>query len=588
MRSLSHTHFPIFLILLLVGGCVYSNHLTHPFHFDSVQFIPENPALNPPSQVLSWEHLIDQYFSRGTLFFTFGLNVALHGFETLGFHLVNLALHIINAMLVYCITFRLCGYFRNEETFPASRHHRSLSLFTALLFLCHPIQTESVVYIVSRSELLAGTFYLGGFLLFQAALDANTSSLKRYVFIPAGIFLLWVVGFSVKQTMVTLPALLALYYLLGCSPEAPALQFLKRWKYSLMGISGLLLGELLYYLLSDESFLIGPSTAGETIGRKNYMLSQPPVIVFYYLKLLLWPVNLNVDPAIPMVTSLASPRWLSALAVLAGLFYLARRNPLSRVYLFALAWFLIILSPSSSIITLLDLAAEHRVYLAAYGVILAGVLAFYQGQSFLNRRMFSGKAHLIVPLVLVAMVVGLGSMTLQRNTVWASELALWHDAEKKSPGKIRPLVNLGRAYTLAGDSDRSIEYYEKVLGAEGQFFQTHYNLAVLYLQRDREEDALKHFQQAALLAPDIPDTYAQLGEIYLKRRDFVRAERYLKKAVELNPKYAEAFRNLGALYYYELHDKRQGAAYLARSLSLNPHQQGADLIRELVAQETGP
>lgn len=158
------------------------------------------------------------------------------------------------------------------------------------------------------------------------------------------------------------------------------------------------------------------------------MLTQAPVIVFYYLKLVLFPVNLNVDPDIPMIESLASVSFWAAWAILLALGYVLVYTTRSVFPRFWACWFFIVLSPSSSIVTLNDLAAEHRVYLALLGalVLVAWCLHALYESAFKNRNAGSyGKLGLLV-LVIFLLCAG----TFKRNQVWGHELTLWHDAEK--------------------------------------------------------------------------------------------------------------------------------------------------------------
>jgi len=574
-------------LIALVGILVYSNQLTHPFQFDSVQFISDNPLLKKPDQLLTWDYVTRNFFSRGGLFFTFGWNAWMGGMNPFGYHLVNLVFHLMNGLLVFFICQQACRYFHLELSLKRVGGIRSIAIFTALIFLCHPLQTESVTYIVSRSEVLAATFYLSAFYIFQICLDRK-NSLSPLVWggsVPVSILFLGLAGFSMKQSVATLPATLLLYYLLGPNDDTPMRNFLKRWKYVWAGLATLFLAGLFYKLFTDEAFLIGPSIAGEVIGRKNYMLTQPAVVVFYYLKLLLFPFNLNVDPDFPMIRSIASLTFWGSIGILLFILIGTFKNRTSKIYFFLAGWFNIVLSPSSSIVTLLDLAAEHRVYLGVFGFALFLTLGLARFFTALQTAFPNIKPGWCFPGLMILLIAILGTMTLKRNTVWKSELTLWHDAEKKSPHKARPLVNLGRSYTLTGQLDRSIDYYQRSLEIDSGFFQTHYNLAVLFQNKGIEEKALHHFLRAAVLNPDIPDTHGRLGEIYLRKKDFDRADFHLKRAVELNPKYAEAFRNLGALHFYELGQKKQGRVYLERSLMLNPNQQGADLIRQMIRQD---
>lgn len=567
------------LAIILAGIGVYANHLFNPLQFDSVIHIAENPDFQEPARMLSGEFVWRQYFSRGGLFWTLGLNAWLHGLEPFGFHLVNLGLHLINALLVFFVTVEACLYFQIGWTLSRIR---AAALFTGLLFLVHPIQTESVVYIISRSELLAGTFYLTAFLVFQRFLarrrppGTGPGRAATALAILAGVG----IGYSVKPTVATLPVMLALYYVWGLEPGHPVREWLRRHAWRLLGAVMAGAGWLAWRLATDPFFLAGSAAAVEVIGRRTYFLTQPVVVVFYYLKLLLFPFNLNVDPDIPPVLSPADPRLWAALAILIlGLTGLARRR---RIYLFLALWFLVVLSPSSSFVTLLDLAAEHRVYLASYGMILLGVLAvFHLADRVKIRGWPRAAAGWAAAGVLILLTLGAAGLTIQRNAVWATELGLWHDAEKKSPRKIRPLINLGRAYGLAGDAPRAISYYERSIQLNPNFFQANYNLAVLYLEQGRTEEALSLFKRAVALKPEEPEVHARLGEFYIKERKYEQADFHLRRVVELKPRNAEAFRNLGFLNYYFLNRRREGIHFLMRSLHLNPDQPQAALMRQL-------
>lgn len=574
------------LLIVLLGAAVYGNHLHNAFQFDSVAYIVNNHRLDHPEEILTLEFWKSNLKSRSLLRMSLAVNAVLGGDRPFGYHLFNLTLHIFNTILLFFITGKICQSLLRDPDIRKDEKFRGISMFTALLFLCHPIQIESVSYIISRSEVMAATFYLGGFFLFQSFWERrrSTSRTMKILWLPALLFSMFALGFSVKQTLITLPAVLPLYALCQSDGNSRPIRFLMRWKWALGGVllaaSAILLGKL----LTDETFLIGPSNPEEMVGRGKYMLSQPSVMVFYYLKLLLFPANFNIDPDIPVVANLVSLRFMGPIAFLGVIIYTAAAAK-SRIYLFCILWFLIILSPSSSIVTLHDLAAEHRVYLASYGFYLAMVLGLRQGIR-AGSRIPKSVQRWAAFFLLAGVVGSLGTMTAKRNLTWRTELALWEDARKKSPRLVRPLINLGRAHSLVGQTDRAILYYQTSLKKAPHNFSLHYNLGELYLAKNRRGEALKLFLLAKRLAPDIPETHGKLGEIYMKTERYDLADRYFKQAVELNSKYPEALRNLGILNYFHLHRPEQGITYFSRSLTLDPDQPEADKIRELIARKS--
>lgn len=577
-------------LLLLIGIVVYCGHLKFPFQYDSVQYVYENQKMQNPEELVTFEFFRSEYKSRSLLTLTLAWNALLGKMDPYGYHLLNLIFHLLNAILLFFISAKACQHFQLNRMGMNENDFQMLALFAALLFLIHPVQTESVVDIMSRSELLSATFYLVAFLLFQTGLENKNAPIFRYALVPMVVLVAVVLGFGVKQTTITLPAVLLLYYLCGCEPKSLPISILKRgkWVFILIGIVGL--GLLFRKLLSDETFLVGPAPVERMVGRKSYMLSQPPVLMFYYLKLLLFPVNLSIDPDIPLVTQIFSPRFALAIMLVTLVVYLSATAKQSRIWIFFVGWFFIVISPSSSIITLQDLAAEHRVYLASYGFFMLLVLALLRltvsypiGEKTSGTRLCDTRIPGYVVLIFV--VILLCGMTAKRSEVWRSELTLWDDTEKKAPAKVRPVVNLARAYTLAGNTNQAIVYYERSLKINSGLFVSHYNLGDLYYNAGRVAEGLNHIKIAATLEPGIPEIQGRLGEIYMNLKEYDLANEYLKKAVELNPKYATALHNLAVVNYYYLKDKKsEGLVYFARALELNPNQPEAHLIRRLLEQ----
>ena len=170
------------LIISFLGVLIYANHLNNPFQFDSVPYITNNAKLKNPEILLTPGFLQKEFIHRGLLRISIALNVHLNGFKPFGFHLLSLALHILNALLLFFIFEKSFQRFRLSALGWGNKKIRSISFFAALLFLCHPIQTESVIYIMSRSEVMASTFYLIGFLLFQQLLERTSTSGLQYFF----------------------------------------------------------------------------------------------------------------------------------------------------------------------------------------------------------------------------------------------------------------------------------------------------------------------------------------------------------------------------------------------------------------------
>ena len=165
------------LSLAILGVLVYGNHLHNTFQFDSVAYIENNLLLKNPESIINLNYWITGFFSRGLLFISMAINAYFDGLRPFGYHVFNLFLHILNSILVFFIFKKILAQFKSQ--IHSIENNISISFFAAAIFLIHPIQTESVIYIISRSEILASTFYLLGFLLFQIFLELKAKNDKR-------------------------------------------------------------------------------------------------------------------------------------------------------------------------------------------------------------------------------------------------------------------------------------------------------------------------------------------------------------------------------------------------------------------------
>ena len=230
-------------ILSLLGIIVYGNHLQNTFQFDSVAYIKNNPILKNPKSLLNLEFWAPHFFSRGLLSISMAFNVHLNGFRPFGFHVLNLTLHIFNSILIFFIFYKTFSHLQNKEKGKYS--DLAIAFFSSTIFLVHPIQTESVIYIISRAEILASTFYLLGVFLFQLLLDTNSrNKISKLILLWFSIIFLVVVGFSVKQPLATFPLVIFLYYISVCPLESPVIEFILKWK--LVIIAAIILFSNLY------------------------------------------------------------------------------------------------------------------------------------------------------------------------------------------------------------------------------------------------------------------------------------------------------------------------------------------------------
>ncbi len=169
-----------FIIIAAMVLIAYSNTFTSSFHFDDNPSIVENPSIKR----MTSDHILGIISGiRPVVFLSLMLNYQLGGLNVTGYHIFNIAVHIANSMFVYLLMFQtlnlplLKAKYRGKAT--------RMALFGALLFAVHPVQTEAVTYIITRTELLATFFYLATFLLFIKGARSGKASYYVGAFLTA-------------------------------------------------------------------------------------------------------------------------------------------------------------------------------------------------------------------------------------------------------------------------------------------------------------------------------------------------------------------------------------------------------------------
>jgi protein O-mannosyl-transferase len=483
-------------LLLFIGIVAYWNSFDVPFVFDDLLTVQRNPAVRFGE--LNW-HLLNP---RAILYLTFTLNFILSQQNVWSYHLINLILHLANGILLFFFALHIFQRLDNDR-----RRCLFYALGAAAFFLLHPVQTESVTYISSRSELLSTAFYLAGVLLFVKWPERRIGFLfSLLVAIP------YFFALGSKETAISLAATIFLYdfiFLSGGSFRG----VLTRWRfYSTFFIGGIVAA---YYIVTvGLAGSVGSSPAGH-LSVLRYFLTQVRVIV-RYVRLIFVPVGLNLDYDFrPSTGPLELSFILSALFLLAliGLAWVIRKR--FPVFSFSIFWFFLTLAPTSSVIPILDVIFEHRLYLPLVGVSLSFpvFLEFVADQ--VRRRLHHRlKVGATATILLAGLMVG----TILRNQVWRDETRLWVDIVAKSPNKVRAYNGLAFAYFKKGRYADAVNLLEKAIADHPEMrIELSDALGNFYFKTGQLDKAVALFSKAL----DTPEMwrrvieYNNLGVAYL-------------------------------------------------------------------------
>jgi protein O-mannosyl-transferase len=546
------------LLLPALVACVYGFSIHAGFAYDDRIHILGNDAVTSFRSILdpnSIQKIREHAFglsARPLLFVTYGMNYASAGADPAAFRWTNLLIHGVNVFLVFWIVLEAaaCG------SLPAANRNR-VALLAAALFAVHPLLTESVTYIAGRSSSLCATFYFAGLV---AILRAGRSAGAKRIGLIVVTLACTGIGWLVKQDAVTLPlAAIALIWLMW-----PVTVPTRSRLYATFVFAAFLLSLFLMLSRSIAAVQTTSQQNQELVGAgfdqalplKEYVLSSISALTSYYLPRMILPIRLSVDPAVPVIRSPLEMRFALSALVLIGL---AAAVPWiwSRDGLSATGITLILVSPLGAycVFPLADVVAEHRAYITVLGTVMVLAAAIMK---------------LPRPEVLAGVaVLGYSWMTIDRNTVWRDESALWKDAALKAPDSIRPHLNLGAIDQLSGRTDEAIQEYEWVLHRNPQHPAALSNLASLYLAQNdlsRTEDLLN---RAIAAQTSFPAVYLNLAVVRMRQGRYDEARILLEKSLSLNPHQWMVHHNLGDILYNEGNPEGAVEEYL-RELGINP------------------
>ncbi|MBM9614421.1 hypothetical protein JWJ90_08965 [Desulfobulbus rhabdoformis] len=436
------------LYLTLLVLIAYSN------SFDTTWALDDFPNIlnNFPIHINSFlpEALKGSFFAKpfteGNLYrpvsnFSFALNWYFCGNNPIGFHIVNIFIHICTTIILFSSSTLLLQTARVEPTI--QKNAREIALLASIFWAINPIQTQAVTYIVQRMASMAAMFFILSLYSYIKARHAHRKSERILFFLLSLVTFLLACG--CKENGITLiPTILIVeYFFLYKSNGKYSKTALKIWLFLticffIAGIYYIISHNLLYYL--NQPIGSRPFSIGERL------LTQPSILLFY-LSLLFFPSpeRLTIDHSFPLSTSLWHP-WttLPAIIILFSLIIFALLQGRKKPFLcFAILFFLVNHIVESSFIPL-EMIFEHRNYLPSMFLFLpvATGLCSAIEKTRQSKRLIHTALLFSIPVIL--MTLGLG--TYSRNKAWASEESLWIDALHKASTNARPYAKLGEIY----------------------------------------------------------------------------------------------------------------------------------------------
>ncbi len=551
-------------MIVAAGLAAYSNSFDGPFIFDDEpsillnstirQLWPIGPVLSPPGDGRTVQ-------GRPVVNLSLAVNWAIGQDKVQSYHILNLAIHLAAGLVLFGVVRRTLRQPCLRARF--ARADTGIALAAALIWTVHPLQTESVTYIVQRAESIMGLFYL--LTLYGVIRGAGSARATAWYVLS---FIACLLGMASKEMVATAPLVVLLYdrtFLSGTFKGA--LQ--RRWPLyaALTCIWG-----LLAYLLGGSGDRGGTAGFGLSVTVWQYALTQLGVIT-HYLRLAFWPAGLVLDYGWPVASSIGQilPGAILIGLLLSGTVWGLIRNSTAG---FLGACFFLILAPTSSLVPLADAAFEHRMYLPLAPVVVLVVTLLYRAWQRLlekvpSQRRFAGVMRAL-PLAVPAIVaVALGYGAFERNKDYRTGLVIWQDTLAKRPDNPRAHYNLGVALGGVGRMPEAISHFERALQLKPRYADAEINLGVALTCLGRMQEAIAHFDRAVQLKPDYADAQYNLGLALASVGRVQDTIAHFERAVQLKPQDAEAECNLGVALS-SVGRVREAIAHFERALQLKP------------------
>ncbi len=532
----------LFLVFEAYGPALHS-----PFVLDDLYLLYTDPTA-PSIPLLRWLS-----FQRPLLMFSYWLNFQAGATDPHVYHVTNVVLHFIVSAVVMLIAMRLLDW-----AGVSGRMRTALAVFSGGIFLLHPLQTESVAYVASRSEVLSVLFYYSAFAVFIYSNREKMTWLRAI-----SVVVLFGAAAATKEHTLTLPALILLTDFF--------------WRRGGLRKNGVLYALLALVCTAGAAvvwkLLLGANTAGfrmKDLSPASYFFTQCRVI-WVYIRMFFLPFGQNIDPDVPISTGVFDYGAIYGLVALLALTAVAwiyrKRWPLASFGVFV---FLLLIAPTSTVIPIRDVLAERRVYLPFLGLILVVLEP-------LRRLQFAQAVGACAAALLASTV-----LTYQRSDVWSSPLTLWQDSVAKSPNKVRPRFQLAFAqHFQLGDCAAAVGNYEAASRLEAPDYLLLVDWANALDCAGKEDDAVQVFARAINLNDGRPEAFVGLSAIYGKQRKLQEALNVLSRAEALDPGIAQIYVNRGGIY--ELQGNHVAAiSEYRRAVAVDPANRSArEALRRL-------
>ncbi len=546
-------------VLSIITAITYSSSLHYDFQFDDIANIQKHFYIR--------HHQLSTLFFSGSRWISYWLN-AIHysigKFDPFSYRVGNLIIHTTNGTLVFFVVLFALLHSKGQHFF--KRNAISIATVTAMLFMLHPVQTQTVSYVIQgQLEGLACMSILAMILAFLHFCYAE-SMLKKAV-LACLLYAFAIISCGTKEIAFFSPFLLMLvdwFFVAHGSWQS----FRKR---------ALLHGSLFLLVTSLYMYFLKPSFFTDILGFKmevknnigNIITEQPKQmigpwqffisqfkVILHYIWMFIWPFGISVE--YDWVLARHFFAWdcilplLVLIAIGLSIFRVLLTKP-THVLCFGALWFFMCIAPRSSIIPSPELLVDYKTYTASIGWLLIIACGLVKCIELLTKKLASSyplfRKRQTRMLCASLLMIPLSLMTWQRNLVWSSGTEFWMSIINNAPGKARAYNNYGVELSqIYKRYEEAIPYFKRAAQMDHHYPDPLNNLAVCYSHLNQLDNAIDALNEGLKINPYYPEGYNNLASFYLRKKEYDKVERCLKTALQLRPHYGKAYFNMGRMH----------------------------------------
>ena len=531
------------LLLLVITFAAFYPALKNAFNYDDDIYIKENRFIKSLS-LYNVEKIFTSLFGgnyQPVSVLTYLFEYRFFGLNPRPYHLTNIILHSFNCLLVFWLFYLIGG--------------RVLGAWiVSILFAIHPLRVESVAWVSERKDVVYAFFFLYACIVYVYYLKDKGN--KKFYYLALIAFILSLLS---KSMAVTLPLVLFIFDYLLCRKLSKGL-YLDKVPFFILS--------LFFGIITIFSQYSGGGIRQEKLFSLCDKIMNAGYGAVFYLHKIFLPSKLACLYPLPDNTAKLASLLLSV--ALSALILIYFKKTHSKKIIFGCAFFLVTILPVLQFIPLgSTLASDRYSYIPSLGIFYLISEAFIWLVE-LRVRYVRAVRILLFGALIVAVGI-LSCLTCDRCKVWKDGISLWSDVLNKYPSFVTALNNRGNLFAMDKEYDLALIDFKKAVSIKSGYKESrnaYLNLAALYFQTGKAEEAIVVLQEALNKFPNDAELFYNLGIVY----SFINKETavaYYKKAIKFNPFHAIAYYNLGVLYI-ELGDTEDAVSMLKKTIEINP------------------